>query len=130
MESAIQNYNNSLSETDKEICDILVNIINQNLKFTENKIWHAHPVWFIESNPIVGFSKQKSGIKLMFWSGMSFEEELLKPGSGKFQDASISYTSLDQIIEKDIVRWLVKSENIQWDYKNIVKRKGVLLRLK
>jgi hypothetical protein len=31
---------------------------------------------------------------------------------------------------KKLKRWLEKSEQIQWDYKNIVKRKGKLERLK
>jgi len=39
----------------------------------------------------------KAGIRLMFWSGASFDEDGLKPGTGKFKDASITYTSSDQI---------------------------------
>ena len=65
----------------------------------------------------------------MFWSGASFDEEDLKPGTGKFKDASITYTSVEEINTKDLKRWLKKSKAIQWDYKNIVKRKGVLERL-
>jgi hypothetical protein len=96
----------------------------------ENKIWHAHPVWFIDGNPIVGYSKLKNGLRLMFWSGVTFEEPNLKPGSGKFKDASITYTSVSEINPEEIKRWLQKSKDIQWDYKNIVKRKGILERLK
>jgi hypothetical protein len=66
----------------------------------------------------------------MFWSGMGFEEDQLKPGTGKFKDASIRYTDVDQINTKNLERWLEKSREIQWDYKNIVKRKGKLERLK
>jgi hypothetical protein len=62
----------------------------------------------------------------MFWSGASFDEEQLKIGSGKFKDASITYTSLDQLNTDDVKRWVEKSAKIQWDYKNIVKRKGKL----
>lgn len=61
---------------------------------------------------------------------MGFEEEQLKPGTGKFKDASILYTSADQINTDDLHRWLEKSIGIQWDYKNLVRRKGVLERLK
>jgi hypothetical protein len=50
-------------------------------------------VWFLDGNPTVGYSRQKAGIRLMFWSGADFEEENLKPGTGKFKDASIIYTS-------------------------------------
>ena len=30
----------------------------------------------------------------------------------------------------DLKRWLNKAKKIQWDYKNVVRRKGVLERLK
>lgn len=131
MNKDIQNYNNSQSAEDKEICDVLNQIICKHLPEAQNKIWHAHPVWFLEENPIVGYDKLKAGVRLMFWSGVSFEEEQLAPGkSGKFKDASITYTSAKQINTKDLKRWLNKAKEIQWDYKNIVKRKGVLERLK
>ena len=130
MNKDIQNYNNALDPSDKEICNLLAGEINSVLPETENKIWHAHPVWFIEGNPIVGYSKQKDCIRLMFWSGVDFGESNLLPGTGKFKDASIKYTASDQINSEDLKRWLKKSREIQWDYKNIVKRKGVLERLK
>jgi hypothetical protein len=130
MNQAIQAYNQSQSNTDKEICNLLSAIISQELPEAENKIWHAHPVWFLEGNPIVGYSKQKAGIRLMFWSGVSFDEPNLKPGTGKFKDASIIYTSLQEINRKELKSWLRKAGTIQWDYKNVVKRKGVLERLK
>lgn len=130
MPQEIQAYNNSQSTEDIEICNLLMQEIDRGLPEAENKIWHGHPVWFLDGNPIVGYSKQKAGIRLMFWSGMSFKEENLKPGTGKFKDASIFYTSVEQINTTDLQRWLAKSRDIQWDYKNIVKRKGVLERLK
>ncbi len=125
----VRRYNDSQSESDREICDLLANAISAGLPEAENKIWHAHPVWFLDGNPIVGYSKLKAGVRLMFWSGASFNEELLKPGTGKFKDASIRYTSADQIDTDDLKRWLKKAIDIQWDYKNVVKRKGVLERL-
>jgi len=123
-------YNRKQSGMDVEICNILAREINRGLPEAENKIWHAHPVWFLDGNPIVGYSKLKSGIRLMFWSGASFDEEGLKPGTGKFKDASVTYTSTDQIDTKAVARWLAKSRDIQWDYKNVMKRKGKLIRLK
>lgn len=126
----IQNYNNSHSTEYLEICNKLVEIIMENLPEAENKIWHSHPVWFLDGNPIVGYDKLKNSLRLMFWSGASFEESQLKAGTGKFKDASKTYTSIDEINIEDIERWLQKSREIQWDYKNIVKRKGVLERLK
>ena len=126
----IQTYNNKLSSGDKAICDVLFQQINKHLPKAENKIWHAHPVWFIDGNPIVGYSKEKRGIRLMFWSGASFDEEGLATRGEKFKDASVFYNRADEINAKDLKRWLAKSERIQWDYKNLIKRKGKLERLK
>ena len=130
MNTEIQNYNQQFSSDDREIVEKLAKIINENLPEAENKIWHSHPVWFLEGNPIVGYSKQKAGMRLMFWSGKSFEEEKLNILGGKFQDASVFFNSVEEINENDLKNWLQKSREIQWDYKNIVKRKGELLRLK
>jgi len=126
----MQTYNSSQSTEDQLICNLLTNEINLHLPEAENKIWHAHPVWFLDGNPIVGYSKQKKGIRLMFWSGKSFEEDKLNILGAKFQDASIYYNSVNEINRKDLESWLKKSKDIQWDYKNIVKRKGVLERIK
>ncbi len=129
MHKDILAYHKALSKGDRGICDALATQINRGLPEAENKVWHRHPVWFLEGNPVVGYSKQKAGIRLMFWSGKGFDEPLLISSTGKFKDASIFYTSTDEIKEKDIQRWLKKSKKIQWDYKNIVKRKGVLKKL-
>lgn len=123
-------YNLSLAGADLPIAELLATEIDKNLPKAENKIWHRHPVWFLDGNPIVGYSKLKSGLRLMFWSGVSFDEKDLKRGTGKFKDASITYTSEDQINTKDLKRWLKKAKDIQWDYKNVVKRKGKLVKLK
>jgi len=123
-------YNNLQNPVNKEICDLLFDTINKELTNAESKIWHAHPVWFLEGNPIVGYSKEKKGIRLMFWSGADFDEENLAIKGLKFKDASIFYNHLSEIDKDVLIRWLKKSVEIQWDYKNIVKRKGKLERLK
>jgi hypothetical protein len=123
----ILEYNQHLPE--KELCNRLAALIDKNLIKAESKIWHAHPVWFINGNPIVGYSKQKKGIRLLFWSGADFDELGLNVIGTKFKDASVFYNSLHEINETDIERWLAKAIIIQWDYKNIVKRKGVLEKL-
>ena len=126
--SEIQSYNDALAESDKVICNFLCNAIIEQLPDAEYKIWHAHPVWFLDGNPIVGYHKLKDSVRLLFWSGQSFEEENLKP-EGKFKAAEIRFTSVEQIDKSDVIRWLQKSKSFQWDYKNIVKRKGKLERL-
>ena len=129
MQAEIEKYNSTQSAAERAICDLLAKTIDAGLKGSENKIWHGHPVWFLEGNPIVGYSKIKAGIRLMFWSGADFGEDKLVPGSGKFKDASILYTSAREVSAKDLKQWLKKSREIQWDYKNIVKRKGKLVKL-
>ncbi|CCG53297.1 Protein of unknown function [Flavobacterium indicum GPTSA100-9 = DSM 17447] len=129
MLAEIQNYHSTFSLEEQVIAALIYQIISKNLIEAEHKIWHRHPVWFIEGNPIVGYSKQKKGIRLMFWSGADFEEKDLNILGEKFKDASIFYNSYSEINENDIVRWLEKSKKIQWDYKNLVKRKGQLVRL-
>jgi hypothetical protein len=123
-------YNEQQELNHKDICDLLAQEIDRNLAEAENKIWHAHPVWFLGGNPTVGYSKQKPGIRLMFWSGADFEEAALDVVGKKFKDASIIFNDVSEINKADLRRWLKKAKEIQWDYKNIAKRKGRLERLK
>ena len=128
MNEDVQAYNDKQTKEDREICNILEKEISRNLPDAENKIWHAHPVWFLDGNPIVGYSKLKDSVRLLFWSGQSFDETGLQK-EGSFKASEIRYTSVEQINKLDLKRWLEKAKQIQWDYKNIVKRKGVLERL-
>ncbi|NHF58518.1 DUF1801 domain-containing protein [Flavobacteriaceae bacterium TP-CH-4] len=130
MTSEIASYHTAQTGDDRWICEQLEQLIRQFLPEAQGKIWHGHPVWFLNENPIVGYSKQKAGIRLMFWSGASFGEQGLNVLGATFKDASIFYTNVDQIDPKTLKRWLQKAREIQWDYKNIVKRKGELIRLK
>lgn len=129
MTPEILKYNERQEPGDKELCALLAQEIDRNLPDAESRIWHAHPVWFLDENPIVGYSKQKSGIRLMFWSGADFEEAGLNVLGKKFKDASIFYRNAPEVNKADLKRWLRKARDIQWDYKNIVRRKGRLERL-
>ena len=129
MNKEVQSYNEAQTGENRVICDILAREIDRTLPEAENKIWHAHPVWFLDGNPVAGYSKLKDCIRLLFWSGQSFDEASLKK-EGSFKAAEIRYTNSDQINTDDLKRWLEKSREIQWDYKNIAKRKGRLEKLK
>lgn len=129
MDNAIQSYNNAQDAVTKDICDALKKEIDSVLKEAESKVWHGHPVWFLDGNPIVGYAKRKNDVQLLFWSGQSFDEPGLEV-EGTFKASQKRYTDVSQINKEDLHRWLKKSRDIQWDYKNIVKRKGVLERLK
>ena len=122
-------YNSSLDAESQEICDLLAQEIDLALPEAENKVWHGHPVWFLDGNPVAGYSKQKVGVVLLFWSGQSFEEQDLK-AEGSFKAAEVRYSAADQVDIPSLRRWLTEARDIQWDYKNIVHNKGQLMRLK
>ena len=125
----ISEYNKLQTIDVKKICNFLKLSINQCLKKSESRVWHGTPVWFISENPIVSYSVRKNdAVSLMFFSGQSFKERDLKP-EGKFKAAEIFYTDVKEIKLTHLKRWLKKAETIQWDYKNIVKMKGVLKRI-
>lgn len=130
MSKDIKLYNESLPIEDAQICTFLAEEIDMALPEATSKIWHRHPVWFLDGNPVVGYDKLKNGIRLFFWSGASFDEDLLVSDTGKFKAAYIYVKSIEEMDMDDLSRWLTKARDIQWDYKNIVKRKGTLLRLK
>lgn len=129
MHPDILDYNHRQEPSDKAICDLLAETIERHLPEAESKVWHAHPVWFLDDNPIVGYKRLKHCVRLLFWSGQSFEEESLQK-EGSFKAAEARYTAVEQVNVEDLERWLGKSRDIQWDYRNIVKRKGRLERLK
>lgn len=128
MNQDIAAYHDSRTADDKAICEKLYSLISQGLPKAESKVWHGHPVWFLNGNPLVGYSKLKGNVRLLFWSGQSFDEPNLHP-EGTFKAAEIRLTNVDQIKPDDIVRYLEKAQTIQWDYKNIVKNRGTLHRL-
>lgn len=129
MHSDTKKYNQSQDAGERKICELLAQEIAQALPEAENKVWHAHPVWFIEGNPIVGYSKLKHCVRLLFWSGQSFKTPGLRE-EGKFKAAEMRYESAEQVDVQRLQLWLAESRDVQWDYKNIVRRKGKLERLK
>jgi hypothetical protein len=121
-------YHDRLAPSDQAICAKLRTEIDALLPDAQSKVWHAHPVWFLGGNPIVGYHRLKDCVRLLFWSGQSFGAVGLK-AEGKFKAAESRYTNETEIDADDLRQWLKLAREIQWDYKNIVKRKGVLERL-
>lgn len=122
-------YNKAQNSNDEAICDLLKKEIDRALPKAESRIWHGSPVWFLDGNPIVGYHKLKNCVRLLFWSGQTFDEDGLIP-EGTFKAAEARYTAPGELKVTPLRRWLAKSKKIQWDYKNIVKRKGLLERIK
>ena len=125
MHPDITTYNLAQSPANQSICDHLAAEISRGLPLAESRLWHGGPVWFLAGNPIVGYWVRKPFVALLFWSGQSFDTPGLLP-TGKFKAAEAHFTDVAQISGTDMQRWLAKAQAIQWDYKNIVKRRGVL----
>jgi hypothetical protein len=127
--SDILDYESGLTPEDQAVCAKIRAEIERTLPEATGKVWHGHPVFFLADNPIVGYSRLKWGVRLLFWSGQSFGESGLS-NEGKFQAAEKRYTGVSEVDTIELARWLALSRDIQWDYANIVKRKGKLERLK
>lgn len=128
MANDIVKYNSARSTTNKKICNKLKEVINEELKKAESKVWHGHPVWFIDGNPIVGYAVRKESVQLLFWSGQSFKDSGLNK-EGSFKAAQMRYVDVAEIKISALRGWLKQAKKIQWDYKNIVKRKGKLVKI-
>lgn len=126
--TTISAYNNLYKGEAKKLLGLLRKEIEKALPKAESKIWHGSPVWFIEGNPVVGYSVRKVGVTVLFWSGQSFAHPGLKK-EGSFKAAEINYLSADDVKLGDLRKWLKESKTVQWDYKNIVKNKGKLSRI-
>ena len=124
-----RSYNEAQAPAARAICRLLAGHIDRKLPEAENRIWHAHPVWFLDGNPVVGYSKLKDCVRLLFWSGQSFQEDGLKK-EGSFKAAEARYTAVDEVDTRKLARWLSEAREVQWDYKNLIRRKGRLERLR
>lgn len=116
----IIDYNNSLEGKNRELAERLRKLFEAVVPVAEGKVWHGHPVWFVDGNPVFGYSLKKSGIEVLFWSGQSFKRPGLR-AIGKFQAAGILVDELDAAFEQRLRKWLEESALIQWDYKNLPK---------
>ena len=122
-------YHAAQTELVRATCDALATIVAGTLPEAVGKVWHGHPVFFLEDNPVVGYSVHKEGVRLLFWSGQSFDEPRLSP-VGKFKAAEARFAGVGDIDGDAVRRWLAKARDIQWDYKNVAKNRGVLARLR
>lgn len=129
MHADTRKYNGAQAPGDRSICQLLAEQIDRTLPEAENRIWHGHPVWFLDGNPVVGYSKLKDCVRLLFWSGQSFKEKGLTR-EGSFKAAEARYTAVDQVNTDMVGRWLAEARDVQWDYKNLTRRKGRLERLR
>lgn len=114
----IQEYNSNLDDAHREIAQGLCDLVSQSLPNAEGKVWHGHPVWFIDGNPIAGYSLKKSGIEVLFWSGKSFATAGLGP-VGKYQAAGIAIETTDDVDK--VKPFMAEAGSVQWNYKDLPK---------
>lgn len=124
-DTTIETYHADLAPEDRETCNVLRAAIDSAFPDAEAKVWHAHPVWLLNSNLITGYAKLKGGIRLLFWSGQAFAAPDLSPDC-KFKGAEARYRAVTDIDMVMLDRWLAEARQVQWDYKNIVRNKGRL----
>ncbi len=122
MPTDIETYNKALGKAEREIAAELCARIAKTLPKAEGRVWHGHPVWFIDGNPVVGYSLKKSGIEVLFWSGQSFDSPALRP-VGKFKAAGMRVPSLEELDTKALTACLKSAKTIQWDYANLPKKR-------
>jgi hypothetical protein len=108
MNPELAKYNEKQDPNHREVCNLLAQEIDRNLPGAESKIWHAHSVWFLDGNPIVGHCKQKPGIRLTFWSGADFGDVGLDVRGGKFKDASVFFNHVSEVRTSDLRQWVKK----------------------
>lgn len=125
MPDDILQYHERLDVESLPICELLRAIIERELPDADRKVWHAHPVWFFDGNPVVGYDRLKTSVRLLFWSGQSFPTPGLHP-EGSFRAAEIRYTAPEQIDEDLLVRWLADSRELQWNYRDIRSNRGLV----
>jgi hypothetical protein len=128
--TTIAGYNTLYSGETKKLCTLLRAEIDKVLPKTKatSKLWHGSPVWFIDNNPVAGYSVRKVGVTVLFWSGQTFTHPGLSK-EGSFKAAEIKYLSVDDVKLTNLRKWLKECKTVQWDYKNIIKNKGKLNRI-
>ena len=117
-------YNETQTAEHSDVCSSLAKLFSKNLPAAESKVWHGHPVWFIDGNPIAGYSVKKLGVQVLFWSGQSFKTAGLKP-IGKFRAAGFDVAKADAKTKALLKEWLFEAVSIQWDYANLVKKRSL-----
>jgi hypothetical protein len=119
---SVAEYNDELNPEFRALANQLSKLFENQVPQAESKVWHGHPVWFIQGNPVFGYSLKKAGLEVLFWSGKSFKKAGLRP-IGKFQAAGISISTADDV--EALKDWLEEAKAIQWDYKNLPKKRAL-----
>ena len=114
-------YSRAQSPSFRETCETLRALITSALPKATSKVWHGAPVWFIDENPVVGYSVKTKGVSLLFWNGQAFKEPGLKP-MGKYGAAEAVFRDVDELDAPAIRRWLKKARTNVFDSKTFFRK--------
>lgn len=120
----IDEYALSLTVDERDMCALLDKHIVAALPNAVGEVWHGHPVWFLDKNPVVGYHRQKDGLRILFWSGQSFVDTRLTP-VGKYKAAGMSVASVNDFDTGEFDGLLRQARTIQWDYAKLPKRRSL-----
>lgn len=120
-DKTIAAYSKSQSPADRAMCDLLRELIDATIPKATSKVWHGSPVWFIEDNPVVGYSVSTKSVNLLFWNGQAFDEAGLEP-VGKYRAAQARFGDADEIDRAVVRRWLKKAKVDVFDSKAFFKK--------
>jgi hypothetical protein len=118
---AIAAYSRAQPDALRSMCDALRKLIDAAMPKATSKVWHGSPVWFIDDNPVVGYSASKNAVTLLFWNGQAFDERGLEP-IGKYGAAQAKFTDTAEIDATVVRRWLKKAKANVFDSKAFFKR--------
>lgn len=114
-------YSRAQAPVSRKICDLLRALIEKDLPKATSKVWHGSPVWFIDDNPVVGYSATAKTVNLMFWNGQAFDEAGLTP-VGKYGAAQAKFGDQAELDPTVIRRWLKKAKSDVFDSKAFFKK--------
>jgi hypothetical protein len=117
----IVEYAQSQPPAFRTICEILRGLICAGIPKATCKMWHGSPVWFIDENPVVGYSVRAEAVNLLFWNGQALDEPDLKP-VGKHGAAQTTFREATAIDQEVLRRWLKKAKADVLDSKAYFKK--------
>src|SRR5262245_51902132 len=121
VEGQIAAYSEAQSPAFRAMCDTLRELIDTALPGAASKVWHGSPVWFIDDNPVVGYSVTAKSVNLLFWNGQALDKDGLKP-VGKFRAAQAVFAAADEIDPEVVRRWLKKAKSNVLDSRALAKQ--------
>jgi hypothetical protein len=114
-------YSQAQSPAFRMMCDRLRELIDSSLPKATSKVWHGSPVWFVDDNPVVGYTATAKGVNLLFWNGQALNEPDLKP-VGKYWAAQAAFGDATEIDSNVIRLWLKKAKANVFDSKAFFKK--------